>query len=628
MRRGAFVLSFFLVMSVAFSGLAWGAAPVIAGVQVLRGADAHPGGDTGYHDWVRVWVTDDDGANDIASVTITDSSGSTQVFTPSTAQPEEWAQENALTVRVDRYIGGLPSAPPSGIYTVTVTDISTLSDTLSGEALPVAEPPITIIYPAHNEIITDTTPEFTWSTGLYEFSSGIHVWDISGETIEIWTYGLPGSIPAIVYNADGNALETELIPGHAYGWLAECWIHAEAGATDPRMEIYTLHYADNGFIVYSSTPVIQNVQIDRGHDTDAPDWTSYHQRVVVTAADTDGASDITSVTITDSDGVEHVKTPDCGCWWQEDEYIIRCEWSEWGLLEPPTPGSYDIRVVDSNNDEDSLTTAEAPAVSEVHPTLLSPVNDTVIYDTAPTYTWTGGLVGAEHTFHLEEEGTGEIYAVNVGVDTSVSGAPALQPNHSYFWWIESWSADDDRVSDPRVSIWTAQNTHGRFTEYGDWPETPPTLAGKLAYSAVVLPEWRKTSIVGYHHDAAVRNWLGPEGSTHPDWSPDGNRLLFAGASSTIFLDSLDGYGPSPISGVVGDTPRWSPDGSKVTFGGGFLSKRSLQVEIHRFIRIIGCLGLVLFRGMVESLSLSLYHPMELAAAQELFYRNGHLMVRK
>ncbi len=585
MRRGAFVLVFFLVVSVAFSELAWGAAPVIAGVQVLRGADAHPGGDTGYHDWIRVWVTDDDGANDIASVTVTDSSGVTRVFTPGTAQPTEWAQENALTVRVDRYIGGLPSAPPSGIYTVTVTDASTLSDTLSGEALPVAEPPIRIVYPAYNEIITDTTPEFTWSTGLYEFSSGIHVWDVSGETVEIWTYGYPGSIPSIVYNADGNALESELIPGHAYGWLAECWIHSETGATDPRMEIYTLHYADNGFMVFSPTPVIQDVQIDRGHDTDAPDWTSYHQRVVVTAADTDGASDIASVTITDTDNIEHVMIPGSYGWSQDDDYTIRCEWSQWGLLEAPTAGAYTIRVVDSNNDEDSLTTADAPAVSEVHPTLLTPVMDSVIYDAAPTFAWTEGISGSNNNLHLWEEGTqGEVWAVSTGSSTSVAyGGPPLNPNHTYLWLVDSWSPEDNRVTDSRVSIWTAQYTQGRFTLYGDWPETPPTLPGKIAYGVCVTvpPEldnvfwwwdggtWGMgmTSIMGYNTDPNARVWLGPLGAGDADWSPDGGALLYrVTGSNTLWVDPLDGTPPMQIPGILGSgSLQWAPDGERICY---------------------------------------------------------------
>ncbi len=335
-----------------------------------------------------------------------------------------------------------------------------------------------------------------------------------------------------------------------------------------------------GGLAWAAAPVIQDVQIDRGHDTDAPDWTNYHQRVTMRVSDMDGAGDITSVTITDPDGVEHVKTPDCGCWWQEDDYTIGCEWSEWGLESPPTPGAYVIRVVDNNAEEDILTTPEAPAVSDVHPELLLPVMDTVIYDDTPTFEWTAGIAGSDNGLHLQEEGTwDEIWSAYAGSGTSaVYTGPPLQPNHSYFWRVDSWSPDDDRVTDPRVSIWTAQHTHGRFTLYGDWPETPPTLPGKIVYNA-------GAGVVGYSTDPHTRVWLGPDGSWIPAWSPDGTTLLY-GKADRLWIDRLDGGGPAQIPGISGGNGRWAPDGERICY-----SRRIGDEEWDSEIRVANTDGL-------------------------------------
>ncbi|NIM52444.1 MAG: hypothetical protein GTO22_24895, partial [Gemmatimonadales bacterium] len=117
----------------------------------------------------------------------------------------------------------------------------------------------------------------------------------------------------------------------------------------------------------ASSPQIDDVLVDRGRDTDAPGWPvpSYHQRVTVRASDPDGASDIVSVTITDADGIDHtVHFYDYESWWEEDADTIRCEFPQWHLAAPPTPGMYVVRVVDTSENEDSLTTPVAPAVPE------------------------------------------------------------------------------------------------------------------------------------------------------------------------------------------------------------------------------------------------------------------------
>lgn len=204
--------------------------------------------------------------------------------------------------------------------------------------------------------------------------------------------------------------------------------------------------------------------------------------------------------------------------------------------------------------------------------------DSVIYDTLPIFEWTAGIPGSTYRLSVEEEGTwGEIWSAEVGGATSAPynfDATALSPelllNHSYFWTVEAWHPDDDHISDPRVGIWTAQHTGGRFAVYGDWPETPPTLPGKIAHSlclwgyntGVWPPDWGTGATMGYGTDPTARTWLGPYASTAPDWSPDGSQLLYSKYPG-IWIDSLDGTPPIEIPGISGGGPRWAPDGNHI-----------------------------------------------------------------
>ena len=56
----------------------------------------------------------------------------------------------------------------------------------------------------------------------------------------------------------------------------------------------------------------------------------------------------------------------------------------------------------------------------------------------------------------------------------------------------------------------------------------------------------------------------------PDWSPDGSRIVFAGASEQgfdLYVMEADGSGLRRIAEIAGDevTPAWSPDGTRIAF---------------------------------------------------------------
>ncbi|UCC68446.1 MAG: PD40 domain-containing protein [Armatimonadota bacterium] len=337
-----------------------------------------------------------------------------------------------------------------------------------------------------------------------------------------------------------------------------------------------------GTLAWAAPPVIEDVQIDRGRDTDAPDWACYHQRVVVMASDADGAADIASVTITDPapGGEPHTVTPDeGGYWWQEDANTIGCEWSQWRLLSAPDAGAYTVTVADTSANEDTLTTPSAPAVSETHPELLAPAMESVISDPRPTFEWTVGLTGSSYHITLEEEGTwGAIWSTDVPgtqCDYNFDGSasqPDLLGNRSYFCDIVSTRPEDDRVTDPRVAIYTEQHTRGRFTVYGAWPATPPELPGKLVYSICFsaenipewYPNWGMSSTMAYNTDAHSRDWVAADHAHFPDWSPDGTKLLYSKWPG-IWIDSLDGTPPAQVPDISGIDCSWASDSKRVVY---------------------------------------------------------------
>ena len=327
---------------------------------------------------------------------------------------------------------------------------------------------------------------------------------------------------------------------------------------------------------FAAPPVIEDVQIDRGRDTGAPDWATYHQRVTVVVSDADGAADIASVTIGDPATASHELTPGGGgAWWEIDANTIGCEFNQESQLTPPAPGAYTIVAADATPTEVSLTTPAAPAVSDTHPQISAPAMESVIADTAPTFSWTAGLAGSSYHIDVEEEGTlGAIWSADVpgtscgyNFDAGASRA-ALLPNHSYFWQVLSSRMEDDRVTDPLVAISTSQKTRGRFTVAGGWPGTPPALEGKFAYEVCLWASgwewWGMSSVLGYNTSPSLRTWYGPDSAGYPDWSPDGSKLLYS-APGGIWIDSIDGSAPLQVPGVDGGDCRWASDSGRVLY---------------------------------------------------------------
>jgi hypothetical protein len=378
-------------------------------------------------------------------------------------------------------------------------------------------------------------------------------------------------------------------------WIASCFVL-----------LLTLSAAS----AIAAPPVIEEVQVDRGMDTNSWGMTFYHQRLDITVTATEPET-VACVIIVDPFGHRWVISvcagggwPEWDGWWEEPEVItmgeinwwvtedaghtVHCGMANLDLTIPPPAGTYTISV--SNNYDANvveLTTPPAPAIEDTIATVGSPPPDSIVADSTPTFRWTNGAPDAENTLLVREEGrtqwsgwpaddSGAVWSADVGSATQAiynfdgtALRPELEPGRSYFWRVESWFPEDDFVTDPRVSIWTSHYANGRFTINTTWPELPD-LPGKICYGGAMWGDWGydpdSYSMWLYSTDLANREWLGPETAAPGDWSPDGVKLLYHPSDKGAWIDPGDGSLPYRIPNIDpwGDT-RWSPDATELVY---------------------------------------------------------------
>jgi len=352
-------------------------------------------------------------------------------------------------------------------------------------------------------------------------------------------------------------------------------------------------------------PLVVDVQIDRGRDADWWDWSYWHTRYVV-QVQASGDEQPAQLWLQDMQGLRQVITTDGNHWydpagdnpggsWEDARVTAGPDntytfvWYEARQQLPIPEGSYTITVVGDAGSQTSLTTATLPAVPDAVPTLTAPADQSVTETAVPTFQWLP-LSGTKAILQVREEGNttyttpgpdqddcGQIWRASVsGRISAVYGfygvAPDLDPGRTYFWQIDDWTPVDDRVSDPRVSVWNSQTSRHRFTVDTIWPPLP-ALPGKLAYEQTMYGNgndpYNLQAILQYGTTPAQRRWVGPDGSHSPSYSWDGTKIAYRVSDWGIRVANADGSNSVHLLGNWDwDSADLSPDATWITYSDG------------------------------------------------------------
>jgi hypothetical protein len=580
MRRHPVSLLAVLLLA-ATAGSARAAAPVIERVDVEN--DRYRSLD------ITVLVSDEDGADDLASVTIVTPSGTDIIIAPERT-PWAWQVEGPNTI-IAR-VGLTWDVGQDGLsYLITAADIGGLEESLTAPYPPQApggHPEI--LYPDPDEqLVFETVPTFRWSEWQEGADNSLLVWG----TAMSWRYDAGQELSA-VYNADGLASQPELTPGYTYLVKVTSRLWVDRGLTDPRVYVSLVEDATAHFVVYSPSPVVQNIGFYCYILTQGGGWVARSEDMGFTVTDGDGAEDIVSVTITYPNGLAYTIPPANGDW----------EWSHDGLStvgvsrrnrvylpeEPPPVGAYTVAAEDAAGHQGTKDTPWLDLWSELR--LVTPQPDSVIEETQPTFSLHTGAGDSYTTIGMtifEEGRASPIWSTELRGETATvynwdgsAEVSELRPGRTYLCklWADTYDAD---TGDPEVHVQLRQEAAYRFTVLGPWPALPE-LPGRLAYTMVLIPAADvQHPDAGYYHpallydpDPCVRRWLGPVNAWNADLSADGQKLVYSTLAlthldwtltglTTMFIDLLDGGPPVGILGKPGWDAQWAPDGEHIVY---------------------------------------------------------------
>ena len=189
------------------------------------------------------------------------------------------------------------------------------------------------------------------------------------------------------------------------------------------------------------------------------------------------------------------------------------------------------------------------------------------------FRFSGELVhGGTLAVHLRE-GTYEIGADGVVLETgrtllkkpnSIVFVPERVPGCAPLLPVTyEWTATVDTVTWEKTG---GNNCAGPQPLTGiPWTRAPDGLIAFESVRGIALmdPGGANVQEVGSDASTFPNRW--------PDWSPDGSRIVFAGAGQQgydLYLVKADGTGLVRLTDLPGDelTPGWSPDGTRIAFG--------------------------------------------------------------
>ncbi len=276
----SFAVYFALCLLLTSATVCLASPPVIQVVLIDRGMDTNSWGMTFYHQRVSVTITatEDD---TVAFVGITDPSGLEVLMAVGDGSDwrdaEHWAAELISgdlnwwitedldnTVHCGFYQFELTSPPQAGAYHIRIE--GSFSETVAELTTPpitaVQDTIATIVAPAPDSIIDNSTPTLQWTNGAVGVGNTVFMREEGGKNWSGWPADDAGAIWSVdvgdatqaIYNFDSTALRSELEPGRSYFWRVESWIPEDDFVTDPRVSIWSSHYANGRFTINTTWP--------------------------------------------------------------------------------------------------------------------------------------------------------------------------------------------------------------------------------------------------------------------------------------------------------------------------------------------------------------------------------------
>jgi len=157
-----------------------------------------------------------------------------------------------------------------------------------------------------------------------------------------------------------------------------------------------------------------------------------------------------------------------------------------------------------------------------------------------------------------------------------------------------------RVSKPEIYIMRADGTHiRRLTKNWNASDRSPAfspdgkrivfLSNRDATGGAGNAEIWVMGTKGKHPVNLTHN---PAIDDHPDWSPDGSKIVFERVASSwterqIFVMNADGSDQRQVGTLVGSMPTWSPDGKQIAYisGNDVLRANADGTGVQRVARI-------------------------------------------
>ncbi|MBN2520290.1 MAG: hypothetical protein JXB17_07290, partial [Bacteroidales bacterium] len=369
--------------------------PVVANPHIRS---RHYGDDEGYEEYglvLEIDVGDPQGLDDIQSVTVSSPEAEVYILYDD-GHHSDWYENDG---RFAHHFGGLTDSPPTGDYIYTITDNSSNTVIVTDNLSMVIDYPRNLS-PAYNEVVTDSTPLFTWDSIDNINHYWIRVREYEGNTVWGW---IDIYDTTITYNEDNNG--SDLIDGGIYQW------DISTGLDDAESWHHGVRFA------YSSIPdipILSNYDIDARQTIDYYNNEDYYYHFWIDVLDPQGLEEIDSVWIEFPDGSINLLYDDnthCDGNAGDGRYQY-CS----GISSPVQTGIYTFYSKDKSGNLASKSDSIPVTLNCTN--ILSPANNSYINEPDFLIEWEKVTEATRYSISVYRHNWGDVW--NYNIDSSIT----------------------------------------------------------------------------------------------------------------------------------------------------------------------------------------------------------------